>query len=325
MHRARDYFDLRPLWARAAVALAAVAAAAVAALAGAAPARAAAVPALFAVTVPEADAQRAVQLAMRAVLVRVTGTRDAATDPALGAVVDDAAHYVRLQRATTGGATQVIFDDLNLRAAVRAAGRNVWDLDRPTLQVWLPAADDATLDALRTQLAGVAQERGLPLLFSTEAAAADDAEALAAARRTGADAALLARPAPESPGAWQWTLVAPEASGQWVGSAATGIDEATDALVRTAATLQAAPVEMIECRVTGVTDLGGFSAVFEAMRSTPGVTAVHVRSIDGDALSLELTAHGGPALLAHALSSDRLRPLEPGEQGVLAYRYQAAP
>jgi uncharacterized protein DUF2066 len=283
MHRARVFFHLRPLVARAVLV--------VAALGGAVPAPAAGVPQLFAVLVPDADAQRAVQQAMRVVLVRLTGTRDAVTDPALSPLVDDAAHFVRLQRTTTGGATQVIFDDLNLRAGIAAAGRSVWDLDRPLLQVWLPPSDGATLESLRAQLTSAAQERGLPLLIGTDAAAADGAALLAAARHAGANAALLAQPAPDSPGTWQWTLVAPDVDGHWVGSVATGIDGAADALVR----------------------------------STPGVTAVKVREIDGDALLLQLAAHGSEAMLAHALASERLRPLDGGQGGVLAYRYQPGP
>jgi hypothetical protein len=317
MHRARVFFHLRQLFARAALALFA--------LSCATPAPCATVPQLLAVVVPDADAQRAAQQGIRVVLVRLTGTRDAAIDPALSGLVDDAAHYVRLERTTTAGATQVIFDDLRLRAAISAAGRSVWDLDRPVLQVWLPPLDVAALDALRGQLASAAQERGLPVLVSTDAVGADRAAVLAAARRAGANAALLAQPAPDSPGAWQWTLVSPEADGQWVGSIAEAIDGATDALVHGAQALEAAPVAAIDCRITGVADLRGFSAVLDAVRSTPGVTAVNVRDIDGDALSLQIAAHGGRAMLAHALSSDRLRPLEPGQDAPLAYRYQAGP
>jgi hypothetical protein len=317
MHCARVFFHLRPLLARAALALAA--------LGCALSAPAATVPQLFAVMVPDADAQRAVQQAMRVVLVRLTGTRDAASDPLLSPLIDDASHYVRLQRTTTAGATQVIFDDLGLRAAVSATGHSIWELDRPELEVWLPAADAATLDALRAQLATAGQERGLPLLVGTEPAASDSTALLAATRRAGASAALRAQSAPDSPGEWQWTLIAPDADGQWVGNAAAGIDGATDALVHSAQSREAAPVMAFECRITGVADLSGFSTVLDAVRSTPGVTAVHVRDIDGDVLSLQLAAHGNQAMLARALSGDRLRPLDPGQEGELAYRYQASP
>src|SRR5579863_1345522 len=68
------------------------------------------VPSLYAAIVPDADPQRAAQLAMRDVLVRLVGTREAADDPALAGLIEDAKRYVQLERNTTRGATQVIFD-----------------------------------------------------------------------------------------------------------------------------------------------------------------------------------------------------------------------
>ena len=76
---------------------------------------------------------------MREVLVRLVGSRDAADDPALAGIIEDAKRYVQLERNTTRGATQVIFDGPSLRAAVAAAGRSVWDPDRPLVWVVLPA------------------------------------------------------------------------------------------------------------------------------------------------------------------------------------------
>src|SRR5450631_4828186 len=129
----------------------------------AASASAAPVPSLFAAVVPDADPQRAAQLAMREVLVRLVGTREAADDPALAGVIGDAKCYVQLERNTTRGATQVIFDGPALRAAVAAAGRSVWDPDRPLVWVVLPALGGAATDDLRAQLNAAAQVRGLPI------------------------------------------------------------------------------------------------------------------------------------------------------------------
>src|ERR1039458_10079490 len=97
MHRAREFFLSLPLlpllvstWA--------------------AGVSAAPVPSLFAGVVPDADPQRSAQLAMREVLVRLVGPREAADDPALAGVIGDARRSVQLERNTTRGATQVIFD-----------------------------------------------------------------------------------------------------------------------------------------------------------------------------------------------------------------------
>ena len=136
-------------------------------------ASAAPVPALFAVTVADSDASRAAQQAMHIVLIRLLGTREAAEDPALGPLIEDAQHYVQLERSTTQGATQVIFDDAKLRAAVAATGRKVWNPDRPLLWVVLPTLSSAATEELRTQLTTAARLRALPIaLVSADSSAA---------------------------------------------------------------------------------------------------------------------------------------------------------
>src|SRR3954471_8169625 len=52
----------------------------------------------------------AVQEAMRRVLVRATGRREAATDPTFTALITDAARYVQSSRKVSGGSTLVTFD-----------------------------------------------------------------------------------------------------------------------------------------------------------------------------------------------------------------------
>src|SRR5579862_3439355 len=85
----------------------------------------------YVVTVPQTDPAQAVQDAMRVELVRLTGTREAVTDPALAPIVDMARQYVQIERGTTSRQTQVLFDAAALRAAIEATGHSVWDLNRP--------------------------------------------------------------------------------------------------------------------------------------------------------------------------------------------------
>jgi hypothetical protein len=98
---------------------------------------------LYGAVVADADAQQAAQGAMRLVLVRLTGARDAASDPALAGLVSDARRYVQRERSTTVGTTQVLFEAGALREAIGAAGRSVWGPDRPLVWVWLPPWDGA--------------------------------------------------------------------------------------------------------------------------------------------------------------------------------------
>ena len=82
-------------------------------------------PSLYTALVPDSEPQRAAQLAMREVLVRLVGSRSAPDDPAFAGLIEDARRYVQIERGTTQGATQVIFDAAALRAALAAAGSSV--------------------------------------------------------------------------------------------------------------------------------------------------------------------------------------------------------
>jgi hypothetical protein len=293
----------------------------------AAAARAAPVPSLYASIVPEADPQHAAQAAMREVLVRLVGTREAADDPALAGLVADAGRYVQLERGTTRGSTQVVFDGPALRAAVAATGRTIWDPDRPLVWVVLPVLAGGAGEELRTQLNAAAQARGLPIaLVSADSTGADPgasgpAAVLAAAHRAGAGAALIAQAAAaDQP--LQWTLLAPTADGHWSGPAALAIDGTADALVRAAREIDTTPAGDYDCRIAGVNDLTSFTAVLDSVDSIPGVSDVTLRAVDADQLTLHFKSRSNPASITRALASSHLRALGGSVDGVLQYRYQ---
>jgi len=302
-------------------------------LSGASAVNAAPVPSLYAAVAADADPLRAAQMAMREVLVRLVGSREAADDPALAAIVDDAKRYVQLERSTTRGATQVIFDGAALRSAVTTAGRSIWGPDRPLVWVVLPTLSSAASEELRAQLNAAAQVRGLPIALvsadSTAPVLADaggtGSSALLAARRAGAEAALISQPSPSDPQTLQWTLLAAGAEGHWVGGAAVAIDGATDALARAARELDSAPATDIDCRIDGVADLASFTEVLGAVGAAPGVSEVTVRSAATDRLTLHLTSRGGSAALTHALVADHLQAVGSSAEGTLQYRYHAGP
>jgi|HubBroStandDraft_1064217.scaffolds.fasta_scaffold246795_2 Uncharacterized protein conserved in bacteria (DUF2066) len=252
------------------------------------------VPSLYGAVVSDSDAQQAAQDAMRQVLVRLTGERDAAGDPALAALITGARRYVQLQRSTTAGATRVLFDASTLGDALSAAGRRVWGPDRPLVWVLLPQQEGAGADALRARLVTAAQARGLPIVIATTDATAAAAP-LAAARRAGAAAALIAQPVPADPASQQWTLVASSIDTRWT------------------------------CRISGVADLPSFASVLTAVRTAREVSEVTVRAVDADSLLLQLKARGNEAELERALANDRLHVIASNAHGELDYKYQAAP
>lgn len=392
MHQARGFFVKSLLWAAALCA-------------GIGLAQATTVTSLYVVMVPSADPAQAAQQAMRVELVRLTGTRAAASDPALEALIDNARMYVQLERGTTTGQIQVLFDEPMLSAAISAAGRILWGTDRPLVWIQLPAQDAATMATLRMRLGTAAQERGLPISIVQAAAQApagvstapagtatpavpgaqnsapagtspapppsapsatsappasappaaappgssppaptappapssvgvpaagplNPQAALDAARSAGASAALVAQamPGPASAAAsLQWTLVAANTSGQWVGGPEFAIDNATDVLSSAARALEQAPVAQYDCQIVGVADLGSLVNVLMAVRSAPGVSDVAVSDVSGDALTLRVQARGSGEELERALASNRLQASGPGTNGLLEYRYLPMP
>src|SRR4030081_2630038 len=112
----------------------------------------------------EGQSGAAVQDAMRQGLVRATGRRESADDPALASVLADATKYVKGYAVGPRGQAQVVFDAAAVEQAISAAGRSSWDRERPfTLVVLRPPRNRAAEDAARAELERVAAERGLPI------------------------------------------------------------------------------------------------------------------------------------------------------------------
>lgn len=158
-------------------------------------------PALYTVTVPGTVPQQAAQEALRVVLVRMTGTLDAATDTALAGIVSHAQSYVQLMRALPGNNSRVTFDGTALRQAVSGAGVPVWPAQRPVLLVMLPAQPHAASAQLMAELQSEAQLRGLPIRFSAAPAGSALSSGAAATPAGTAAPAASSAAAPAGPAA----------------------------------------------------------------------------------------------------------------------------
>src|SRR5262249_20280991 len=73
----------------------------------------------------------ALQGARRQRLVRATRRRESADDPALASLVSNAPRYVKSYATGPRGEAQVVFDGVAIERAITAAGRSVWDRERP--------------------------------------------------------------------------------------------------------------------------------------------------------------------------------------------------
>jgi Uncharacterized protein conserved in bacteria (DUF2066) len=145
----------------------------------------------------------ALQQAMRAALVRATGHRESAADPAFAALIADAPKYVRSFDRGPRGELQVVFDEAAVEKAIAALDRSIWDPTRPfTLVVLYPPPDQADQATDQAGLEQEAEERGLPISIVPLPVTDDSGNLLprqvllTTAQRYGAEQLLVGKPPP---------------------------------------------------------------------------------------------------------------------------------
>jgi hypothetical protein len=256
------------------------------------------------VTVPSSGNAAFVD-AMRLALVRLTGRRDADQDPAFAALLADPRRYAQIVRPSPAGGTQVTFDPAALERAVLAAGRGVWPRERPVaLVVVAQPPPGADAGAVRASLEEASNERGLPVQLSSAASAGLVGEvtaeaALGAARRLGADVALVGRA--DDASRWSWTLYGPGAPQTFEGGASAGVHGAADALARTSEGVAAQPEAETRVRIDGVRSLRDYVQVARLLSATAGVRSVSVLEVDAAAATWRVLVRGGAEGLRTAL------------------------
>lgn len=296
-------------------------------------------------TVPIADRSEAAQTeafqtAMRTVLTRVTGRRDAPEDPALAALVGNARRYVQQYRGAANGGLLVSFDGAAIERWLEQSGQPVWGGERPVTLVWLTipggprggsvvSAEDGS--DLKGALDAEAGERGIPLRWPTLAELQRDRLDFAAVngaapatladlgRRLGGDGILIGRADGAAAGAAvRWTFLYEDRTAEFAGTL-EGVDRAADAYAAVfAASGNAAPVEI---EVEGIADLRDYAQVERYLGSLTVVSQVAVLELQGDSARFRLGARGGAAALERALaSSARLQSTGAGGDGLPRYR-----
>lgn len=304
---------------------------------------------VYDVTVRGTQSDVSVEDAMREALVRATGRRESATDPAFSSLIAQAHSYVKAYEPAPRGETQVVFDGVAIERAIAAAGRSVWDQNRPfTLVMLYPPLTRAAQDAARSELEQAAMRRGLPItllplspLDPAGNVIGHDA-LMQLAQRYGGDAVLVGRSEANSPaaaasstgtdatavdstnvnGTWQWTLYTSFSNESWRGSLAAGIDGTVDDL----AAPQGAALSQTEINVRigieGVATLADYAAVGRLLESIPGVRHAGIAEVDGATATFDLLVRGGADAVNHALSgSAHLVPLQPAS-AQLVYQYR---
>jgi hypothetical protein len=272
------------------------------------------------------QSQASVQDAMREALVRATGRRESATDPALASIISGAETFVK----GSPSKSQVIFDGSAVERAIVAAGRSTWDPVRPfTLVVLYPPPPRPTDDAARAELDQDAIARGLPItvvpLSPVDASGNDlSREALMQmAQRYGGDAVLIGRSnAGNTSGQLQWTLYTNFSSESWSGPLSAGIHGAVDNL----APAQGGSLSQIEAtarvEINGVANLTDYANVQRLLESAPGVRRVNVSAASGNVATFDVVARGGGDALSHSLTENSHLAQQEASSARLAYQYR---
>jgi hypothetical protein len=271
-----------------------------------------------------------VQDAMREALIRATGRRESASDPAFASIISDAQTYVKGYTTPPKAQPQVIFDGVAVERAIVAAGRSAWDRNRPfTLVVIYPPLARAADDAARAELDQAAISRGLPItvvpLSPVDASGNDlTREALMQmAQRYGGDAVLVGRSdAGTANGQLHWTLHTSFSSESWSGPLSAGINGAVDNM----ASAQGGSLAQIEAgarvEIDGVASLTDYANVQRMLEAVPGVRRVNVGAATGNVVMFDVVARGGGDAVSHALAGSTHLTRSDASSARLAYQYR---
>ena len=244
--------------------------------------------------------------ALRAVAVKVSGKREAASSPAIAGA--NPTKYVQRYSTTADKMLKVGFDGGAIEQLLQQAGLPLWPAERPVTVIDAPVTDRAALES-------VAQLRGLPVEWSAGAGAPSSS-----ARR----ATLVGVP---SGSEFAWTFTHDGRTTQARGSAETGIHLAADTLAARYAPASTRSSSNLTLRVDGMDDLADYSGLLAYLRGLSLVRGVEVESLDGTVITLRVVVRGDRELLGRIAALDgRLQPGSRGaEEGPAAVDFVYAP
>jgi len=286
----------------------------------------------------------ALRAAMSAVVVKLSGRRDAATDPRVAELLGNPGAYVQQTGYTEQGLLRVGFDTNALRTWLLARGLSVWGDDRPAVMLWLAVdlegsnrsivgADDES--GVQSALVSLAAERGLPLqlplLDAQDLARVQfgdiwggfDSSLVEAGARYGADAILIGRatgPALEQLFV-KWRLVQGETVEEWQGTLLDGIEHSADVLsARYASTSAGGAAQQLRVSVSGLASGQAYARVLHYLQALTLVSSVRVERVTGNKAEFTLVTPGEPEKLSRQLELSGFLASE--GTGGLAYTYR---
>jgi hypothetical protein len=275
------------------------------------------------------------RLGMAQLLTRITGRRDAASDPALVPLIRQASSYVNQYGAIDRERTNVGFNATLVTRELESLNWPIWSAERPLTLLWIavdfgdgqralmgetpntaewtPEFAQLMLD-VRDQLDTVARERGLPITYPLldlqDLAAVSFAEIWggfdglieAASQRYGADAQLIGRISVSPLGLdVRWSLLEDGRGRAVLGTDVPGglewLADEYAAQFSIAGGARSAQVTVLD--VASIEDYG---RVMSYLESLSVLQSVDVESLDGYTLNLRISARGDDSVVARLLT-----------------------
>jgi len=318
---------------------------------------------LHSAEVPVADrSQAALNSASRdglaQVLVKVSGSTDVLSYPAIKSAMPQARSYVQQYAYAVGRDNTLMakfeFNDTVIAGLLRNAGAPLWTANRPPVLAWVVVETPAgrqflgpdTDPDLTEELRAAFFRRGVPVqlpLFdladsaalSTSLAWQQDTDALkAASARYGVDDILAGRVVVLTTGSWagDWAYLGERNRIDRSISANSAEDflqagvntVAEDMASRYAVSPSGVSAVGIVMSVSGVNSYADYAGVVSWLEGLELIEHANVELISGDQMQLRLVAQADSAQLASIIElNDKLVPLPvPQRDGELAYRWQ---
>lgn len=277
--------------------------------------------------------ERAYEEALAEVLVRVTGSQSARSNPELMDLFPDPSRYVLQFARAEDDVLIVTMDGEAIAELLQRAGYSAWSSDRPLTLVWLAvewapgerelieAADPDGLAfgeadravVLRRRIERAAARRGIPIRFPrldaedrAAVSASDvwggfDEALLRASRRYGSASILVGRVRAANPEQSRWNYYYGSQRLAWNGAGDVVIDQLADALAEQFAVSGSARPESILLTVSGVDSVTAFGEISRLINGISAVRTARIDTVAGDEIRYRVEVRGGRESLAAGL------------------------